>query len=58
MTWRKSTRSNTNGGDCVEVTDTIAGRLLVRDSKLGDASPRLAFTSTNWAQFVATVKNS
>jgi hypothetical protein len=30
-TWRKSTYSGTNGGDCVEAADS-AGRILVRDT--------------------------
>lgn len=31
--WRRSTRSSTNGGACVEVADNLPGRVLVRDSK-------------------------
>ena len=31
--WRKSTRSSSNGGDCVEVADNLPGRVLVRDTK-------------------------
>ncbi|REE97847.1 DUF397 domain-containing protein [Thermomonospora umbrina] len=30
--WRKSTRSNTSGGQCVEVAD-LDGNIGVRDSK-------------------------
>ncbi|MFB4296206.1 DUF397 domain-containing protein [Actinomadura sp. NTSP31] len=30
--WRKSTRSASNGGDCVELADA-AGAVAVRDSK-------------------------
>lgn len=56
--WRKSTRSNDAGGQCVQVTDAISGRMLVRDSKLGDTSPVLDFTATEWSMFVATVRTS
>ncbi|ADD43740.1 DUF397 domain-containing protein [Stackebrandtia nassauensis] len=45
--WRKSSRSNPNGGDCVEVR--LAGPVEVRDSKapqLGTlAMSRTEFTS-------------
>ncbi|RKS79683.1 uncharacterized protein DUF397 [Actinomadura pelletieri DSM 43383] len=33
--WRKSTRSASNGGDCVELAD-VAGVVAVRDSKNPD----------------------
>lgn len=36
--WRKSTRSQGNGGSCVELRTNDA-EFQVRDSKLGDASP-------------------
>jgi hypothetical protein len=42
------------GGSCVEVA-TIARLVLVRDSKDPD-SPVLAFTSVEWADFVAGVR--
>lgn len=31
--WRKSTRSAGNGGECVEVADNLPGIVAVRDSK-------------------------
>lgn len=37
-TWRKSSRSQGNGGNCVEAR-TSNGAFEVRDSKLGDDSP-------------------
>jgi hypothetical protein len=37
-TWRKSSRSQGNGGNCVEAR-TNDGEFQVRDSKLGDDSP-------------------
>ncbi|PRY56404.1 DUF397 domain-containing protein [Glycomyces artemisiae] len=38
--WRKSSRSQGNGGNCVEARPG-AGGFQVRDSKLGDDSPIL-----------------
>lgn len=52
--WRKSTRSNGAGGDCVEVADNLPGRILVRDSK-DQAGPTLTFPPRSWSAFVATV---
>jgi hypothetical protein len=52
--WRKSTRSNGAGGDCVEVADLVVG-IGVRDSKAPHAG-HLAFALEAWAAFVADVK--
>ena len=51
-TWRKSTRSNNNGGACVEVADNLPGVIAVRDSK-DPTGPVLAFTPASWRAFVA-----
>ncbi|WP_433494622.1 DUF397 domain-containing protein [Micromonospora sp. CA-248089] len=48
--WRKSTRSGTQG-DCVEVSDNLAGVVGVRDSK-DPAGPVLTFTPDAWRTFV------
>nr|MDT0659686.1 DUF397 domain-containing protein [Micromonospora sp. DSM 115978] len=53
--WRKSTRSSTNGGACVEVADNLPGRVLVRDSKDPDGGT-LTFESAAWSSFVARAK--
>ncbi|WP_433252564.1 DUF397 domain-containing protein [Actinomadura nitritigenes] len=37
MSWRKSTRSGENGGDCVELADA-AGAVAVRDGKESDGA--------------------
>ncbi|MFY1673601.1 DUF397 domain-containing protein [Plantactinospora sp. WMMB334] len=50
-TWRKSTRSNANGGACVEVADNLPGRVLVRDSK-DPHGPALTFGPTAWRHFL------
>ncbi|MET7969989.1 DUF397 domain-containing protein [Micromonospora sp. NPDC005305] len=50
--WRKSSRSSTNGGACVEVADNLPGVVGVRDSK-DPSGPVLAFTPAAWRVFVA-----
>jgi hypothetical protein len=52
--WRKSSRSNTNGGACVEVADNLPGRVFVRDTKDRDGGT-LAFGPDAWQAFVADV---
>ncbi len=53
-TWRKSSYS-TNGGDCIEIGEGLAGVVPVRDSK--DANgPALAFERASWATFISHVK--
>ncbi|MBL6275453.1 DUF397 domain-containing protein [Micromonospora fiedleri] len=49
--WRKSTRSNSSGGDCVEVADNLVGVVAVRDSK-DPAGPVLAFAPAAWRSFL------
>jgi hypothetical protein len=53
--WRKSTRSTSNGGSCVEVADNLSGVVLVRDSKDRDGGT-LAFGPTGWQAFVDLAK--
>ncbi|MEO3742451.1 DUF397 domain-containing protein [Plantactinospora sp. B5E13] len=53
--WRKATRSNSNGGNCVEVADNLPGRVLVRDSK-DQTGPALTFEPTAWRAFVELAK--
>ncbi|GAA3753822.1 DUF397 domain-containing protein [Plantactinospora mayteni] len=52
--WRKSTRSSTNGGDCVEVARNLPGIVAVRDSK-NVTGPALAFEPAAWRAFVGEV---
>jgi hypothetical protein len=52
--WRKSTRSNGNGGDCVEVAGNLPDVVGVRDSK-DQQGPALAFTPTAWRAFLHTI---
>jgi hypothetical protein len=54
LTWRKSSYSGANGGQCVEVGNDT--RLIaVRDSKDPDGSV-LAFAADTWAAFAERVK--
>ncbi|MGW7818519.1 DUF397 domain-containing protein [Streptomyces puniciscabiei] len=55
MTWRKSSYSNTDGGECLEVCDTLPSAVPVRDSKTPDA-PALVFTAGSWSSFVGALK--
>ncbi|TDC86890.1 DUF397 domain-containing protein [Actinomadura sp. 7K507] len=53
-TWRKSTRSNGAGGNCVEVADLDVG-IGIRDSKAPDTG-HLTFTTRVWVTFLAQAK--
>lgn len=50
--WRKSSYSNSDGGNCVEVADGYPGVVPVRDSKI-PTGPVLLLTPTAWSDFVA-----
>jgi hypothetical protein len=50
--WRKSSRSAAQD-NCVEITTAVPGWVGVRDSKLGDHSPILAFTLDEWRALLA-----
>lgn len=53
--WRKSSKSDNTGGQCVEVAD-LAAAVAVRDSKDPDG-PKLIFGSSAWQAFATQVKN-
>ncbi|WP_406144384.1 DUF397 domain-containing protein [Streptomyces sp. NBC_01012] len=54
--WRKSSYSNSTGGDCVEIADGYAAVVPVRDSK-NPQGPVLTFAADGWASFVSAVKD-
>lgn len=54
-TWRKSTRSSSQGQNCVEVAADLVGIVAVRDSK-HPAGPPLIVTPRNWTAFIRAVK--
>jgi len=53
-TWRKSSYSSGNGGDCVEVGYGFPDAVPVRDSK-NPKGPVLVFLAEGWATFVTAV---
>ncbi|MEV0533226.1 DUF397 domain-containing protein [Kitasatospora sp. NPDC050463] len=54
LTWRKSSFSGSEGGNCVEVADGVPDTVPVRDSK-DPHGPSLAFTADAWRSFVAAL---
>ena len=54
-TWRKSSHSGGNGGNCVEVAVLAGGRRAVRDSK-DPAGPALTFSPAAWRAFTARLR--
>lgn len=57
VTWRRSSYSNTSGGNCLEVVAGLPGVVPVRDSKRPDG-PALIVHAAAWAPFVESVKAS
>ena len=49
--WRASTRSSSNGGNCVEVAGNLPGIVAVRDSKDREG-PALVLGRGDWAAFL------
>ncbi|MFI0213637.1 DUF397 domain-containing protein [Streptomyces lydicus] len=56
--WRKSTYSDGNGGNCVEVSDNFPGVVPVRDSKAGAGGPVIGVSASAWSAFIGAVKNA
>lgn len=54
--WRKSTRSDGNGGNCVEVALNLPEVIAVRDTKDKGIGPVLCFSSASWSAFTLSVK--
>ena len=55
LTWRTSSYSGSNGGNCIEVATTTVDTVAVRDSK-DPHGPVLAFGPEHWQRFAAQVK--
>jgi hypothetical protein len=51
LTWRRSSRSSGNGGNCVEVA-ALPDQVLVRDSK-DPHGPTLTVPPADWRSFLA-----
>lgn len=54
-TWRKSTRSGSTGGNCVEVAANLPGVIAVRDSK-DVTGPALVISPAAFTAFTTSVK--
>lgn len=53
--WRKSSYSNGEGGECVEVADGCPGTVPVRDSK-NPHGPAVVFPTDAFSTFVSAVQ--
>lgn len=53
--WRKSSHSGNNGGDCVEA-GSAPGAVLVRDTRQAGHGPVLRFSASAWRAFADQVK--
>ena len=53
--WRKSSYSNQDGGNCIEVSDDSPAVVPVRDSK-DPHGPALVFPAAAWSSFVTAVQ--
>ena len=53
--WHKSTRSNGNGGNCVEVAHNLPGIVAVRDSKNPDG-PVLIIGRDEWVRLITRLR--
>jgi hypothetical protein len=56
LTWRTSSYSSGQGGNCVEIADLPNGAQAVRDSK-NRTGPALTFTAAQWSAFTAGVRS-
>jgi Domain of unknown function (DUF397) len=56
LTWRKSTHSGGNGGECIEVAATTKPLIAVRDSK-DPGGPQLVFNAPGWQLFVQRMRH-
>jgi hypothetical protein len=54
LTWRRSSYSGSNGGQCIEVT--ASSRIHVRDSKNPDGV-HLGFSAQVWREFATMIKD-
>ncbi|MET7681976.1 DUF397 domain-containing protein [Streptomyces sp. NPDC005423] len=55
VTWRKSSYSNQDGGNCLEVADNVPAPVVpVRDSK-NPQGPALVLGAAAWGAFVTAV---
>ncbi|WP_338598509.1 DUF397 domain-containing protein [Saccharopolyspora sp. SCSIO 74807] len=55
--WKKSSRSGTSGGNCLEVGKSFDQRAF-RDSKTGEESPILVVNKKQYRAFISAVKRN
>lgn len=55
LTWRTSSFSSGQGGNCVEIANLPNGGTAVRDSK-NPTGPALRFTTAQWSVFTTGIK--
>jgi hypothetical protein len=55
VTWRKSSYSGSENGNCVEVADGFLSVVPVRDSKVPNG-PAVIFPADGWSSFVDAIK--
>ncbi|MFE9168346.1 DUF397 domain-containing protein [Streptomyces kebangsaanensis] len=53
--WRRSSYSNANGGECVEIAEDFPGVVPVRDSK-APHGPVIVVPTAAWGAFVNSLK--
>ncbi|WP_030488558.1 DUF397 domain-containing protein [Micromonospora chokoriensis] len=58
VAWHISTKSDSNGGSCVEAGPILdgSGRVAVRHSKARDAAT-IVYTAEGWTAFVGGIKD-
>ncbi|MFH8792683.1 DUF397 domain-containing protein [Streptomyces sp. NPDC017941] len=54
--WRKSSHSDDNNGNCLEVAEGIPGIVPVRDSKVAPHGPAVIVTPGAWTAFLEGVR--
>ncbi len=56
LIWKKSSRSSSNGGNCVEVATNQPGTVFIRDSK-DKTGPVLQCSPAEWRSFIESLRN-
>lgn len=56
VSWRTSSYSGNNGGNCVQA-GSVPGTVLVRDTK-DTHGPALSFSAHTWQAFASRIKNT
>ncbi|MGW0833064.1 DUF397 domain-containing protein [Streptomyces prunicolor] len=55
--WLKSSYSNGDGGNCVEIAANLPGLVPVRDSKAVPHGPALILTAPAWTPFITALRS-